>query len=91
MSTTLHVEWPANPASEFVTSYDVYESVNAGPFNFKTNTPGASLDILNPSPGTYAWKIRAKNFVGTSGDSPVIQGPTVPSNPGQGTVTVITA
>ena len=88
MATTIHIEWPANPAGEQVNNYKVYESVNGGPFNFKANVSVNSLDILNPVPAQYSWRVRAENFVGLGPEGPVIQGPGLPSAPAQGTVTV---
>lgn len=88
MPITLHLEWPANPAGEQVTNYKVYESQNGGPFIFKANTPVPNLDIFNPAPAVYNWKVRAENFVGLGPESPVILGPTLPTEPAQGTVTV---
>jgi len=88
MATTLKLEWPANPAGEQVTNYKVYESVNGGPFNFKANTSVPELTILNPPPAVHSWKVRAENFVGLGPESPVILGPTLPTEPAQGTVTV---
>jgi len=88
MATTIHIEWPANPAGEQVFNYKVLESVNGGPFNFKANTPVNSLDIFNPVPAQYAWRVRAENFVGVGPESPVIEGPALPSAPAQGTVVV---
>jgi len=88
MATTIRIEWPANPAGEQVFNYKVFESVNGGPFNFKANVSANALDILNPVPAQYSWRVRAENFVGLSPESPVIEGPGLPSAPAQGTVTV---
>lgn len=88
MPTVLHLSWPANPAGEQVTNYKVYESVDGGPYTFKANTGVPSLDIPNPYPAVYAWKVRAENLVGLGPEGPVIAGPTLPTAPGSGTVTV---
>ena len=90
MPTVLHVAWPANPAGEQVTNYKVFESADGGPFNFKANTAVPSLDIPNPAPAVYAWKVRAENLVGLGPEGPVILGPGLPTAPGPGTVTVTT-
>ena len=88
MATTIHLAWPANPAGEQVNNYKVYESVNGGPFVFKANTAVPSLDIFNPVPQVYDWRVRAENIVGLGPEGPVMHGPTLPTEPGQGTVNV---
>lgn len=89
MGLTIKLAWPANPSPEAVFNYQLFESVDGGPFNFKVNTAVPNVDILNPLPGQYSWKVQAQNFVGNSLFSPIAVGPTVPSTPGTITVTVI--
>ena len=84
----LRLEWPANPADEFVTSYLVYESVNGGPFTLKATVNEPFLQF-NSAPGHYAWKVVAANFVGQSEESEVTEGPDVPSAPPAPTLLVL--
>jgi hypothetical protein len=91
MATTITLNWAPNPAAEQVTSYDVYESKDGAAFTFKANVAAPTLDILNPAPGVYQWKTQAKNFVGTSGDSGIAQGPDIPTPPATPTVTVVSS
>lgn len=89
MTTTLLLEWPANPASELVHRYLVFESVDGGDLNFKAFTPTNSFSIESPSSHVYTWAVKAESFVGVSGISATCNGPGAPSTPGQPTVTVI--
>ena len=91
MPTTIHLTWPANPASELVTKYKVVQQVGgAGPFLFLAETPNNFYDIVNPSANVFAWQVRAINFVGEGPPSPVTTGPAVPTAPPAPTVTVTT-
>lgn len=91
MPTTINLSWPANPASEGIQKYQVFESLDGGPFNFKTDVvaPAHSLQILNPAPGVYRWQARAVNFVGNGPLGPIAEGPELPSAPGVITVEVV--
>ena len=84
----LRLDWPANPPSELVTAYRVLESENGAPFVTKAIVPTNTL-TFNPAPGNYAWKVRAANFVGEGPESPVVNGPDVPTAPGQPTLTYV--
>lgn len=79
MPTTINLSWPAHPASEGIIKYQVFESVNEGPFNFKADVVAPALQILNPLPGHYRWQARAVNFVGDGPMGPVAEGPDLPS------------
>jgi hypothetical protein len=90
MPTTVRVTWPANPAEEQVSNYRLYQSVNGGSFNFLTDKGTSTQhDILNPSPGVYAFKVEAQNLAGNSPQSDPGSSPGTPSKPGTPTVTVI--
>lgn len=91
MSVTINLSWPANPVAEAISGYEVWESKDLAPFAFKTSTPigVTTLAILNPIAGAYRWQVKAKNFVGTGPFSPEVDGPNIPSAPGQPTVVVI--
>ena len=87
--TTLHLSWPANPASELVTEYHVHRSVDGGAFSlFRVVVGATTTDIVDPAPGLYSFLVKASNFVGISAESPVVTGPGVPTAPGQPTLTV---
>jgi hypothetical protein len=89
MPTTINLSWPANPASEGIQKYQVFESKDLGPFNFKADVLTPALQILNPLPGFYRWQVRAVNFVGDGPMGPVAEGPDVPTVPGTIVVQVI--
>lgn len=84
----INLSWPANPASEAITSYSIVQSKDGGPFNPLGTSPTPSFSIANPGPGVYAWKVKATNLVGTGPESAVANGPTLPSAPGEITVVV---
>lgn len=87
MPTTINLSWPANPASEGILKYQVFESRNGGPFNFKADVTVPALEIQGPLPGHYEWQVRAVNFVGDGPMGPVAEGPDIPS--ATGTITVV--
>jgi len=89
MPTTINLSWPANAASEGILKYQVFESVNLGPFNFKADVTTPALQILNPAPGHYRWQVRAVNFVGDGPMGPIAEGPDIPTAPGTITVQVV--
>lgn len=90
MPTTVRVTWSPNPAEEQVSNYRLFQSVNGGTFNFLTDKGTVTThDILNPSPGVYAYKVLAQNLAGDSPQSDPGSSPAVPSKPGTPTVTVI--
>lgn len=91
MATTIHLSWPENPASEFVTKYEVLQSKDGGAFNLVGSPTLNNLDILNPLPGVYRYKVRAVNFVGTGPESNVADAPGLPTAPGDITITVISS
>lgn len=88
MPVTVHLQWPANPASEAIHNYEVYASKDGAAFNLIGSPTGASLDVLNPLAGVYRYKVRAVNFVGVGPEGPVASGPNIPTAPGDITVTV---
>lgn len=83
MATILRVTWPANPASDQVTKYNVFRSVNGSAFSLQgvVNAPANSIDIPNPS-GSYRFKVQAVNVAGVSPESDIADGPGVPTKPG---------
>jgi len=89
MATVINLSWPANPASEGVIKYQVFESINNGAFNFKADVTSTSFQIANPAPGAYKWKVRAVNFVGNGADSNIAEGPTIPTQVGDLAVQVV--
>lgn len=89
MPVTINLNWPANPASEGVSHYNLEQSVDGSPFTNIANPVSNSFQILNPLPGVYRWKIRAVNFVGTGPFGNIAQGAEVPTAPGDITVTII--
>lgn len=90
MTTKLHLDWPANPASELITGYQIWRSLDGGEFEYVATTTETHADTENPSPNVYAFKVKAVNFVGAGPFSPVAEGPGLPSAPGKPTLTVIT-
>lgn len=91
MPTTVRVTWPAAPADEFVTGYQVKQSKDGGPFNVAATVQTNQFDLLNPTPGVYAFKIAAVNLAGVGPESPAASSPTLPSPVGTPTVVVITS
>lgn len=85
MATLLRVNITPNPASEFVSNYQVFKSKDGGSFTLAGNVAADAVPLryeeANPLPGVYAFKIRAQNFVGNSEDSDQVIGPGVPSKP----------
>lgn len=90
MPTSIHISWPASPSQEGVTRYQVFESKNGSPLAYKTEVlpPLTELTIMNPTPGNYAWAVKAENFVGSSALSASASGPVIPSVPPAPTVVV---
>jgi len=86
---TIRVDWAANPAGEFVTSYQVFQSKDGGAFNMVGTVTNNFYELLNPLPGVYAFSIKAVNIAGTSIMSDVGTGPGVPSQPATPVVTVL--
>lgn len=89
MPVTINLNWPANPAVEGISNYQVWESKDGAAFTLISNPVSNSHQILNPLPGVYRWKVRALNFVGTGPFSNEAEGPTLPTAPGDITVTVV--
>jgi len=83
----VRLSWPANPTEQLVHAYEVWEQVNGGFWNIVA-TVNEPTYVFAPSSGTRSWKVRAVNFVGISGYSNVASGPSVPTPPGDITVTV---
>lgn len=85
----VRLDWPANPPSELVHEYEVWEQLNDGFFNVVATVPNNFLERTLNTPGVYHWKVKARNLAGDSGFSAVTDGPSVPSTPGTITVTVL--
>lgn len=79
MPTTIKLDWTANPASDAVTKYEVFESKDGAAFAKKGDATSNTFSILNPLPGVYRWQVRAVNFVGTGAFSDIVAGPGVPN------------
>jgi len=88
MPVTIHLNWPANPAGEAIQKYEVLASKDGAAFALVGSPTVNTLDILNPLPGVYRYKVRAVNFVGTGPESNVTDGPVLPTAPGDIVVTV---
>lgn len=91
MPVTITLNWTAAPASEFVSKYEVYESVNGGAFAIKGSPTSNSFTILNPLPGNYRWQVRAVNFVGSGPFSAAVDGPGIPAVVADLTVDIVTS
>lgn len=85
----IRLDWPANPAGEYVSAYKVWESVNGGAWALKATVATNSLDIPDPSPHPTKWKVQAVNFVGESAASAEAVGPGIPSVPPAPSIQVI--
>ena len=91
MPVSIQLSWPANPAAEFVSLYQVFASKDGGAFSLVGSPVVPALEILNPLPGQYRYKVRAVNFVGNGPDSNVAEGPGLPTAPGDITIVVVTS
>lgn len=89
MATTIQLSWPANPAGEQIQKYEVHQSKDGEPFSIVGNPVTPSLEILNPLPGVYSFKVRAVNLAGSGPFSNVSASPGLPSAPGDVTVVVV--
>jgi len=89
--TKIVLSWPANPAVEQVSKYQVFWSQNGGAYSSAGYaTLGATtFEVLSPPPGVHSFKVKAVNLAGSSADSPVASTPDIPSAPGQPTATVV--
>lgn len=83
----LNLDWPARPASELVSSYDVQMTLNGSALPI-ANVPTNHFEIDNPAPGNYTAKVRAKNVAGDGLWSNVTTGPGLPGTPPAPTITV---
>ena len=90
MATIIHLEWPSNPAAENITKYEVLQSKDGSPFALIASPTTNSHDVPNPLPGVYRFKVRAVNFVGTGPESNIVEGPGIPTQVGDITLTVVT-
>ena len=84
----IQLSWPANPPSELVRTYEVWEQINGGFWNFKAEVTDP-VYVFTPAAVAYRWRVRAVNFVGFSDFTPDVGGPAAPSTPGTITVTVV--
>jgi len=91
MATTIKLSWPANPAGEQIQKYEVHQSLNGGAFSIVGNPVVNSLDLPNPLPGVYSFKVRAVNLAGAGPFSNVSDTSGVPTAPGDIVVQVVTA
>jgi hypothetical protein len=91
MATTVNLVWPASPADEGVIKYQVLQSLNGGGFIQVGEVSDPVFSIVNPAPGSYRWKARAVNFVGTGPESNIAEGPDLPTKLGDIAVTIVNA
>lgn len=93
MATTIQVRFAPNPPAEQVTSYQVHESINGGAFSLKTTIPASTtplgIDVLNPAPGVYGYKVVPQNLAGNGPESDPASSPGLPSKAATPTVTVV--
>lgn len=87
----INVSWPALPASDQVTSYDLRITHNGTVLPLVQVPPGPSpsYQIVDPAPGTYAFAVRANNIVGNGSYGPSTNITSVPSTPPAPTVVVV--
>jgi len=86
----IRLDWPANPPSELVDSYEVWEQIDNGFWNVKSLVETNHLVLeSNLSAGKYRWRVRAHNFIGYGPFSAEAEGPDAPSAPGTVTVTLV--
>lgn len=85
----VRLSWPANPASELVSAYEVWEAVGQGSFILKASVPDPELLINDIPAGKYRWMVRAVNLAGNGPMSDEAVSPDLPSKPGTPVVEVL--
>lgn len=77
------ISWPANPASDQVKNYYVYQATGQGAFSkIATNGVSTLYTVKNLTPGAYRFYITAANAWGVE-STPSSQIGTPPAAPGQ--------
>lgn len=86
------VAWPANPTTQQVTSYDVYQSTTGGQQVLAGSVPASpspTFEVVDPAPGfQYSFQIVAVNLAGKSAKSALVSTAPAPATPTGVTVTV---
>jgi hypothetical protein len=86
----INISWPANPAGDQITSYDVRITHNGTPTIVSVPpSPSPTHTIPNPAPGTYAFAVRANNLAGEGSFGASTNLTSVPSTPPAPTVVVV--
>lgn len=92
---TVTFEWDANPASDGVTEYNLYESISNGPYVQVASVTGDVLTVnqaVNIDGQRHRYVLRAGSPFGESGDSNVVVlTARKPGNPRNLRVTVVVA
>lgn len=86
---SVRLSWPANPAGELVTAYEVWEAAGQGGFILRASVPTTDLLINDLPAGKYRWTVRAVNMAGYGPMSDEATSPDVPSKPGTPVVEVV--
>lgn len=89
MPTKIRLEWPANPSSELVTEYKVWQSKDGSPLAVVATVNQPVHEIVNPLPGLYKWALSAINFVGASSAGPSADGPSIPTPPPAPNISIV--
>lgn len=77
------LSWPANPASDQVKNYFVYQATGSGSFaKIATNGVSTTYTVTNLTPGAYRFYITAANAWAVE-STPSAQIGTPPAQPGQ--------
>jgi len=79
----LSLQWDANPATDLVTKYNVYEHVGSN-YNLvgSVNAPTTTFALTNLSPGAHIYAVTAVNITGESiNKSSEVTVPALPSAP----------
>jgi len=90
----LNITWPAAPASEQVTSYEIWVGTNGTPAAYSSNavatTTGTNYTLADvPEGNVYSVQIKAVNLAGESPLSDAGSTPGLPTKPGAPTVEVV--
>jgi hypothetical protein len=86
---TIHIDWSPNPASELVSQYRVYRTLDGVGPDVVGLTNTNHFEVANPAPGQHTYFVQAINFVGESGLSAGAVGPGTPTTPAQPVLTVV--
>jgi hypothetical protein len=79
--TTIRLTWQPNPASELVTSYEVWAAKSGAEYLQIGTSERESFDFVSPEPAHYSFALKAANFAGVSGLGEGTCSPNVPTPP----------